>query len=145
VKFYTSIFNNSKIHGFTYYGESGPGPAGSVMTAKFELNGQEFVALNGGPEYKFTPAVSFVISCDTQEEIDHFWNALTEGGQEVACGWLTDKYGVSWQVVPTIIGDLFSDEDEEKSQRAMQAMLQMKKLDIQALQDAFDGKAPATT
>lgn len=139
VKFYTSIFENSKIEDLSHYQEDTPGEAGSVMTVSFELNGQKFIALNGGPEYTFTPAVSFVISCDTQDEIDHYWSKLSEGGAEVQCGWLTDKYGLSWQVVPAILGDLLGDDDEEKSGRAMQAMLQMKKLDIQQLQDAFDG------
>jgi predicted 3-demethylubiquinone-9 3-methyltransferase (glyoxalase superfamily) len=136
VKFYLSIFKNSKITSITRYGEAGPGPAGSVLTVSFQLDGQEFVALNGGPTYKFTPAISFVVNCDTQEEIDHHWNGLSAGGMEVQCGWLQDKFGVSWQIVPPILSDLVSDPDTAKSQRVMQAMLKMIKLDINGLKQA---------
>ncbi len=124
VKFYTSIFKNSKIGTIARYGDAGPGPKGSVMTATFQLEGQEFVALNGGPIYKFTPAISFAVNCETQEEVDYYWEKLSQGGAEVQCGWVTDKYGVSWQIVPTILHKLLQDKDAAKSKRVMQAMLQ---------------------
>jgi predicted 3-demethylubiquinone-9 3-methyltransferase (glyoxalase superfamily) len=136
--FYVSVFKNSKIVSATRYGEAGPGPKGSVMTVEFELEGQRFVGLNGGPNFKFTEAISFVVNCTSQEEVDHFWAKLSEGGQEVQCGWLKDKYGLSWQVVPTILVELMQDKDPVKSQRVMQAMLQMKKIDIIALKQAAD-------
>jgi predicted 3-demethylubiquinone-9 3-methyltransferase (glyoxalase superfamily) len=136
VNFYTSVFKNSKIETIARYGEEGPGESGSVMTAVFELFGQRFIALNGGPHFQFTPAISFVISCETQDEVDYYWDKLSEGGETNQCGWLTDKFGVTWQVVPSILGDLLSSDDEESSQRVMHAMLQMTKLDIQTLQDA---------
>jgi predicted 3-demethylubiquinone-9 3-methyltransferase (glyoxalase superfamily) len=137
--FYVSVFKNSKIKGATRYGEEGPGPKGTVMTVDFELDGQEFVALNGGPQFKFTEAVSFVINCDTQEEIDYYWEKLTsDGGEEVQCGWLTDKYGLSWQVVPTKIREWA--RDAAGFQRLMHAVMQMKKLDVATLQKAYDGK-----
>src|SRR5204862_1349876 len=133
-RFYTSIFENSKIIAVTHYGPSGPGPKGSVMTIAFELAGQKFVALNGGPHFKFTEAVSFVVNCETQEEVDYFWGKLTaDGGAESQCGWLKDKYGLSWQVVPTILPELLQSKDAEKSHRVMKAMLQMKKIDIPTL------------
>jgi predicted 3-demethylubiquinone-9 3-methyltransferase (glyoxalase superfamily) len=138
--FYTSSFKNSKISTVRRYGEAGPGPKGSVMTVGFELEGQEFTALNGGPHFKFNEAISFVIHCETQAEVDYFWQRLTEGGQEVQCGWLKDKYGVSWQVVPSILLKLLGDPDGVKVQRVMKVMLQMKKLDIAQLQDAADRK-----
>jgi predicted 3-demethylubiquinone-9 3-methyltransferase (glyoxalase superfamily) len=138
--FYTSVFKDSKINGVTRYegeGAKASGrPEGSVMTASFQLNGQEFVALNGGPLFKFTEAVSFVVNCETQEEIDHYWNKLTEGGEESRCGWLKDKYGLSWQIVPSVLSKLLGDKDPAKAKRAMQAMLQMSKLDIKKLQEA---------
>ncbi len=134
--FYTSLFPNSKILTVTRYGEAGPGEAGSVMTVDFELNGQEFVALNGGPRFKFTEAVSFLVNCETQEEVDDFWEKLSEGGEKGPCGWLKDKYGLSWQVVPTALGELLSDPDPEKSQRVMKAMLEMSKIEIEPLQRA---------
>jgi predicted 3-demethylubiquinone-9 3-methyltransferase (glyoxalase superfamily) len=135
--FYVSIFKGSKILKIARYGEAGPGPAGSVMVVNFQIEGQDFIALNGGPLFKFTEAISFVISCQTQEEVDHYWNKLTaDGGQESQCGWLKDKYGLSWQVTPTILGELLADKDQKKAQRVMQAMLQMKKIDIAALQRA---------
>jgi predicted 3-demethylubiquinone-9 3-methyltransferase (glyoxalase superfamily) len=140
IKFYTSIFKNSKIGKVTRYGEAGPGKKGSVMTATFELQGQEFVALNGGPHFKFTEAISFVVNCETQEEVDDLWEKLSRGGQEVECGWLKDKFGLSWQIVPTILPKLLSDPDPAKSQRVMGAMLKMKKLDIARLKQAYEGK-----
>jgi len=140
VNFYTSVFKDSKILDIARYGEAGPGPKGSVMTASFRIEGQEFIALNGGPQYKFTEAVSFVVNCKTQEEIDHYWDKLLEGGQAQACGWLKDKFGLSWQIVPAILGELMSDPDREKSNRVMKAMLQMVKFDIRKLKDAYEGK-----
>ena len=140
-KFYVSIFPNSKITETTHYGEGSPRPAGLVMTVAFELNGQKFTALNGGPEAKFNWAVSFVIPCETQEEVDHYWSKLTsDGGQEVECGWVTDKFGLSWQVTPTILPKLLADPDKAKAKRVMQQMLTMKKLDIQPLLDAAEGR-----
>jgi predicted 3-demethylubiquinone-9 3-methyltransferase (glyoxalase superfamily) len=138
--FYVSTFKNSRVKKVTRYPEGSPGPVGSVMTVEFELDEQEFVALNGGPHFKFTEAVSFVVNCETQEEVDYFWEKLTaDGGQESQCGWLKDKYGLSWQVVPTILPKLFEDKDPEKSKRVMQAMLQMKKIDIETLKRASEG------
>ena len=137
VGFYTSIFKDSKVGTVTRYGEAGPGPKGSVMTMAFELDGQGFVALNGGPQYPFTPAISFVINCESQKEVDHYWNTLSAGGQEIQCGWLRDKYGVSWQVVPTVLIDLLHDKDSARAQRVMKAMLQMKKIDIARLEEAY--------
>ena len=142
MNFYVSIFKNSKVLRVSRYGEAGPGPKGTVMTAEFQLEGQEFVALNGGPHFKFDEAISFVVNCETQEEVDHFWEKLTaNGGQESQCGWLKDKYGLSWQVVPMILVDLLLDKDAEKSQKVMKAMLQMKKIDIAILKQAYEGKA----
>jgi predicted 3-demethylubiquinone-9 3-methyltransferase (glyoxalase superfamily) len=138
--FYVSIFDNSQIVKVARFGEGGPGPKGSVMTVSFVLDGQEFTALNGGPQFKFTEAVSFSVDCQTQEEVDRFWARLTEGGQEGPCGWLKDKYGLSWQVIPKVLGELLSDPDPGKSQRAMRAMLGMKKIDIAGLQKAYDGR-----
>ena len=145
-KFYTSVFKNSKMGRITRYGKEGfeihKRPEGSVMTVEFSIEGQEFVALNGGPHFKFNEAVSFIINCETQEELDYYWEKLTKGGDAKAqmCGWLKDKFGLSWQVVPTILNDMMDDPNREKSERAMKAMLQMKKLDIPTLQRAFDGK-----
>lgn len=136
VKFYTSIFKNSKINLTTRYGEGNMLPKGTVMTVEFELNGQEFVALNGGPTYKITPAISFVVNCDTQDEIDYYWEKLSEGGAEVQCGWLTDHFGVSWQIVPSILTELLNPNDTAKSQRVMDALLQMIKIDIETLKRA---------
>src|SRR6185503_20214546 len=127
MNFYVSIFKNSKIKKVTRYGEAGPGPTGTVMTAEFELDGQEFVGLNGGPRFKFTEAVSFVVNCETQEEVGHYWERLSEGGEKSRCGWLKDKFGLSWQVVPAILGKLMADKDPEKSKRVMEAMLKMDK------------------
>jgi predicted 3-demethylubiquinone-9 3-methyltransferase (glyoxalase superfamily) len=137
--FYTSIFKNSRIVSVAHYTEAGPRPAGTVMTVEFELDGQRFVAINGGPQFKFDEAVSFQITCETQDEIDYYWDSLVEGGEEGPCGWLKDRYGLSWQVTPTGMEELFSDPDPERANRAMQAMLAMKKLDIAALQSAADG------
>ena len=135
--FYVSLFKGSKILKIARYGEAGPGPAGAVMVVNFQIEGQDFIALNGGPLFKFTEAISFVINCQTQEEVDHYWNKLTAGGgQESQCGWLKDKYGLSWQVTPTILVELLADKDQNKAQRVMQAMLQMKKIDIAALKRA---------
>jgi predicted 3-demethylubiquinone-9 3-methyltransferase (glyoxalase superfamily) len=139
-RFYVSIFKNSRILGISRYGEAGPGPAGSVMTVRFELNGQEFIALNGGPHFKFTEAISFSIDCKTQDEVDEFWEKLSEGGEPGRCGWIKDKYGLSWQVNPTALGQMLSDPDQEKAKRVMGAMLHMDKIDIAALQRAHDGR-----
>jgi predicted 3-demethylubiquinone-9 3-methyltransferase (glyoxalase superfamily) len=138
VNFYTSIFKNSKILHVARYGEVGPGPNGSVMTVAFQLDGQEFLALNGGPYFKFNEAISFVVNCETQKEVDELWEKLSEGGEKVQCGWLKDKYGVSWQIVPSILGKMLTDPDPAKSQRVMKAMLQMKKIDIEGLKKAYD-------
>jgi predicted 3-demethylubiquinone-9 3-methyltransferase (glyoxalase superfamily) len=138
-RFYVSVFANSRIVSLTHYLEGGPGPAGTVMTVEFELDGQRFIGINGGPQFTFDEAVSFEIICQTQEEIDYFWERLTDGGQESQCGWLKDKYGLSWQVVPIGWEQLLNDADPKRTQRAMQAMLGMVKLDIAALRDAADG------
>jgi predicted 3-demethylubiquinone-9 3-methyltransferase (glyoxalase superfamily) len=135
--FYVSIFKNSEVISIALYGDAGPGLKGSVMVATFELDGQRFLALNGGPQFTFSPAVSFLVNCSTQEEVDYLWERLSEGGVKGQCGWLRDKYGLSWQIVPTILGELMQDKDPEKSQRVMQAMLQMHKLDIAGLQRAY--------
>src|SRR5688572_11995773 len=140
INFYTSIFKNSKIGSVARYGEAGPGPKGSVMTATFQIEGQEFIALNGGPHFKFTEAISFVVDCDTQEEVDEFWEKLSAGGEKSRCGWLKDKFGLSWQVTPNILGKLMQDKDPEKAKRVMQAMMKMDKLIIADLQKAYDGK-----
>ena len=138
---YVSIFRNSKMGPVSRYGEAGPGPAGSAMVVSFALEGQQFTALNGGPLFEFTEAVSFVVNCDTQDEVDHYWNHLTDGGDEKAqqCGWLKDRFGLSWQIVPKALAELMSDSDADKAQRTMRAMLQMKKLDIEGLRRAHDG------
>jgi predicted 3-demethylubiquinone-9 3-methyltransferase (glyoxalase superfamily) len=134
--FYASVFKNSKVKAVTRYSGAGPGPKGSVMTVNFELDGQEFTALNGGPQFTFTEAVSFVVHCDTQQDVDYYWDKLTAGGQESQCGWLKDKYGLSWQIVPKALPRLLQQTDPKKAQRVMQALLQMKKLDIGALERA---------
>ena len=139
VKFYTSIFKNSKVGSVSRYGEAGPGPKGSVMTMTFELDGQQFTALNGGPVFKFTEAISFVVHCETQAELDGFWEKLSAGGQEVQCGWLKDRFGLSWQIVPTALSELMQSSDPARSQRVMQALLQMKKIDIETLRKAYAG------
>ena len=137
--FYVSVFKNSKLLNIARYSEVGPGPKGTVMTVEFELNGQEFIALNAGPTFKFTEAISFVVNCETQEEVDYYWERLSEGGEKSHCGWLKDKFGLSWQVTPTILGKLMADKDQDKANRVMQAMLKMDKLDIEPLQRAYDG------
>jgi len=137
INLYTSIFPNSKIASVTRYGEGAPGPVGMVMTANFELDGLEFIALNGGPHFNFTPAISFFVSCKTQAEVDELWEKLAEGGEEQPCGWVKDRFGLSWQIVPTVLGELMGDPDPVKAQRVMQAMLKMGKLDIAALQQAY--------
>lgn len=138
-KFYVSIFPNSKILSTSYYGDNMPMPKGTALVVDFELDGQRFNALNGGPALTFSPAISFVVTCETQHEVDHFWNKLSADPAFEQCGWLKDKYGVSWQIVPTILGKIASDPDKEKSRRAMAAMMQMKKLDIAALERAYQG------
>ncbi len=137
---YTSIFPNSKPGRVGHYTEAGPGPAGTVLAVEFELNGQKFVALNGGPEFKFNEAISFQIHCDDQDEVDYYWSKLSEGGEEVACGWLKDKYGVSWQVIPSVLIEMISDADSERAKRATEAMLSMTKFDIAALERAYAGE-----
>lgn len=137
---YTSIFKNSKIVSVSRYGDAGPGPKGTVMTGTFEIEGQQFYVLNGGPQFKFTEAISLFVNCETQDEVDELWAKLSEGGEESRCGWLKDKFGLSWQIVPAILGKLLNSPDKEKSKRAMQAMMQMGKLDIAALQKAYDGE-----
>ena len=136
---YVAIFKNSKAGSVTRYGGAGPGPKGSVMTASFELEGQQFTALNGGPHFKFTEAVSFVVNCDTQEEVDELWAKLSEGGQTQQCGWLKDKFGLSWQIVPSVLIELMTDPDPEKTRRVTEAMLQMTKIDIATLRRAYEG------
>jgi predicted 3-demethylubiquinone-9 3-methyltransferase (glyoxalase superfamily) len=139
--FYVSIFPNSKVSATSRYGEAGPGPKGSVMTVAFELDGLSFTALNGGPMFKFTEAVSLVVHCETQAEVDHYWDKLSAGGQQVQCGWLKDKYGLSWQIVPNALIELVQDKDPAKSQRVMAAMMQMKKIDIAGLKAAYAAAA----
>lgn len=134
MNFYVSIFKDAKVLGVS------PGPDGKVMSASFELNGQEFMALNGGPMFSFTPAISFFVKCETQAEVDYYWEKLGDGGSDEQCGWLKDKFGLSWQIIPNRLGELLGDPDREKAERALQAMLQMKKLDVAVLQAAFDGQ-----
>lgn len=138
-EFYVSVFDNSRIVNVTHYPEAGPRETGMVMTVEFELDGQRFIGINGGSQFKFDEAVSFAIECETQEEVDYYWTQLTEGGEESQCGWLKDRYGLSWQVVPTGMEELFADPDKERANRAMKAMLQMSKLDVAALRRAADG------
>jgi len=138
MNFYVSLFKNSKVLSVSRYPEGGPMPVGTLMTATFQLDGQEFMALNGGPEFKFTEAISLFVTCETQAEVDHFWDHLSEGGEKSRCGWLKDRYGLSWQIVPTALGELMGDPNPRKAQNVMQAMLQMDKLDIAALQAAHD-------
>ena len=138
--FYVSIFMNSKMGAVTRYGEAGPGPKGSIMIASFQIEGQEFTALNGGPQYAFTPAISFYVNCETQAEVDELWEKLSAGGKEIQCGWLTDKYGVSWQIIPRTLIELMQDKDPVKSQRVFKAMLQMTKIDIEGLKRAYRGE-----
>jgi len=142
VRFYVSLFKNSKILNVARYGEAGAKvsgrPAGSVMTVTFQLEGQEFMALNGGPHFKFTEAISFLVNCETQAEIDRLWEKLSQGGEQGPCGWLKDKYGLSWQIVPTVLGEMMQDKDPKKTEKVMEALLQMKKLDIAALRRAYE-------
>ena len=141
MNFYVSIFKKSKVVRVTRYGDAGPGPKGSVMSCTFQLEGQEFYALNGGPQFKFTPAISLFVNCETQQEVDELWKKLlSAGGREDQCGWLQDKYGLSWQIIPTALGTMLSDKDPKKATRAMQAMLKMKKIEIKGLQAAYDGR-----
>lgn len=146
-KFYTSIFNNSKVGAIVRYDEEAAKPTGrplgSVMVVEFQIDGQDFVALNGGPVFKFTEAISFVVNCDTQEEVDHFWSKLSDGGEESRCGWLRDKFGLSWQVVPTVLTDMLKDKDVARARRVIHAMLQMDKIDIPTLKRAYEGKMAA--
>jgi predicted 3-demethylubiquinone-9 3-methyltransferase (glyoxalase superfamily) len=139
--FYVRIFPNSRIVTIARYGEAGPGPPGSVMTVVFELDGQEFIALNGGPQFEFTEAISFSVECTSQDEVDRYWSALSRGGEEGPCGWLKDRYGLSWQINPTVLGEMLSDPDPARSKRVMEAMLRMKKLDIEGLRRAYRGPA----
>ena len=136
--YYASVFRNSKIHKITRYGDAGPGPKGSVMTVEFELDGQPFIALNGGPHFKFNEAVSFAVDCGDQREVDDYWAKLSAGGEEGPCGWLKDKYGLSWQINPRVLGEMLGDADPAKAKRVMEAMLKMKKIDIAALKRAYD-------
>src|SRR5260370_31061029 len=138
MNFYTSIFKNSKVVTVSRYGDAGPGPKGQVMVAVFELEGQKFMALNGGPQFRLTEAISFLVDCETQQEVDELWEKLTAGGQESQCGWLKDKYALSWQIIPKILGQMMADKDLEKAKRVMMAMLKMSKIDIAALKRAYD-------
>ena len=139
--YYTSIFKNSRVLDVQRHGEAGALPAGTVMTARFELEGQEFVALNGGPQFTFTEAISFQVSCRTQDEVDELWDRLSDGGEQGPCGWLKDRYGVSWQIVPIALYELLNDPDPERSNRVMKAMLGMSKIEIRGLKDAYEGRA----
>ena len=138
--FYVSIFKNSKVGRVTRYGDAGPGPKGTVMSATFELDGQEVFALNGGPLFHFTPAISFFVNCESQQEVDELWEKLSAGGKKDRCGWLTDKFGLSGQIIPTALGQMLGDKDPAKSKRVMQAMLQMSKIEIEGLKKAYDGR-----
>jgi len=140
MNFYVSIFRNSRVVSVTRYGDAGPGPKGTVMSAIFELEGQQFYALNGGPQFSFTPAISFFVTCETQQEVDEFWEKLSAGGRKNRCGWLNDKYGLSWQIIPSVLGKMLQDNDAEKSKRVMQAMLQMDKIEIEGLKRAYEGR-----
>jgi predicted 3-demethylubiquinone-9 3-methyltransferase (glyoxalase superfamily) len=144
--FYISIFKNSKMGKISRYGDAGPGPKGSAMSVTFQIEGQEFYALNGGPQFKFTPAISFFVNCETQQEVDELWDKLSAGGRTDRCGWLQDKFGLSWQIIPTVLGQLLGDKDPQRAKRAMQAMLQMTKIDIEKLQQAAaEPKSSVTT
>jgi predicted 3-demethylubiquinone-9 3-methyltransferase (glyoxalase superfamily) len=142
VRFYTSIFKNSKITGITHYGQAGSEasgqPKGTVMTVAFQIDGQDFLALNGGPHFTFSPAISLIVNCESQSEIDELWEKLSEGGEKGQCAWLTDKYGMSWQIVPTALSEMIQDSNEEKSERVMKALMQMKKIDVDALKQAYE-------
>ena len=145
MNFYVSIFKNSKVLKVTRYGEAGPGPKGTVMSATFQLEGQNFYALNGGPQFSFTPAISFFVNCQSQQEVDELWEKLSEGGQKERCGWLKDKYGLSWQIIPSALGEMLGDKDPVKASRVMQAMLQMNKIDIKGLSRHTTGDNSAQT
>jgi predicted 3-demethylubiquinone-9 3-methyltransferase (glyoxalase superfamily) len=138
MNFYVSVFKNSKVVRVSRYGEAGPGPKGTVMSATFQLDGQDFFALNGGPQFTFSPAISFFVNCETQQEVDELWEKLSEDGEKNRCGWLKDKYGLSWQIIPSVLGQLLQDKDVEKANGVMKAMLQMDKIDIKRLQQAYD-------
>jgi len=138
MNFYVSIFKNSNVGRVTRYGDAGPGPKGSVMSATFQIEGQEFFALNGGPQFQFTPAISFFVNCETQQEVDELWEKLSAGGEKNRCGWLRDKYGLSWQIIPTALGEMLGDKDPAKANRVMKAMLQMDKIDVKGLKQAYD-------
>ncbi len=138
MNFYVSVFKNSKVVRVSRYGAAGPGPKGTVMSATFQLDGQDFFALNGGPHFTFSPAISFFVNCETQQEVDELWEKLSEGGEKSKCGWLKDKYGLSWQIIPSVLGRLLQDKDVQKANRVMKAMLQMDKIDINRLQQAYD-------
>jgi predicted 3-demethylubiquinone-9 3-methyltransferase (glyoxalase superfamily) len=138
MNFYVSVFKNSKLLSLRRYGDAGPGPKGTVMTATFQLDGQNFMALNGGPHFTFSPAISLYVNCETQEEVDDLWEKLSEGGKKDRCGWLKDKFGLSWQIVPSILGEMLADKDPEKTKRVMQAIFQMDKIDINVLKRAYD-------
>jgi predicted 3-demethylubiquinone-9 3-methyltransferase (glyoxalase superfamily) len=138
MNFYVSIFKNSRVVSVTRYGEAGPGPKGTVMSATFQLEGQDFFALNGGPQYSFTPAISMFVTCQTQQEVDELWDKLSEGGEKDRCGWLRDRYGLSWQIIPSALGTMLQDKDPQKANRVMRAMLQMDKIDIEALKQAYN-------
>ena len=140
MNFYVSLFKNSRVVSVTRYGEAGPGPKGTVMAATFQLEGQDFYALNGGPQYTFTPAVSLFVNCETQQEVDELWDKLSEGGRKDRCGWLQDKYGLSWQIIPSHLGRMLGDKDPQRAGRVMKAMLQMDKIDIKRLQEAYAGR-----
>jgi predicted 3-demethylubiquinone-9 3-methyltransferase (glyoxalase superfamily) len=138
MNFYVSVFKNSKIVRVSRFGEGGPGPKGTVMSATFQLDGQDFFALNGGPQFTFSPAISFFVNCETQQEVDELWERLSEGGKKDRCGWLKDKYGLSWQIIPSVLGKLLQDKDAGKAKNVMQAMLQMDKIDINGMKQAYD-------
>ena len=140
MNFYVSVFKNSKVVRVSRYGEAGLGPKGTVMSATFQLDGQDFFALNGGPQFAFTPAISFFVNCETQQEVDEMWERLSEGGKKERCGWLKDRYGLSWQIIPSVLGKMLQDPDAERAQRVMQAMLQMDKIDIERLKQAREGE-----
>jgi predicted 3-demethylubiquinone-9 3-methyltransferase (glyoxalase superfamily) len=140
MNFYTSIFRNSKVGQITRCGDAGPSPKGSVLTANFQIEGQDFMALNGGPEFKFTPAISFFVNCETQKEVDELWEKLLAGGKAMQCGWLTDKFGISWQIIPKALMEFLGDKDPQKSQRVMRAMMKMIKIDVEGLTRAYEGK-----
>ena len=142
-KYYTSIFKNSRITNVTHFGDAGPRPAGMVLTVDFELEGQQFTALNGGPDFKFNEAVSLLVNCQTQAEVDELYDKLLEGGEELQCGWLKDRYGLAWQIIPVQLGEMMQDPDQEKANSVMKAMLQMKKIDIAALKEAYDNPGAA--